>query len=121
MTMWMMNTGHVGGGPADTQSGRGLKIEIHHSSAMLEALIGNTIVWTRDPDFGYDVVDVDAPANRDLLRRVPAEILQPHRLFEAQRREAEYAQWARHMKAERRAFLRKHDVEPSIIAAVALE
>lgn len=117
--MWMMNTGYVGGDGRSVKSGEGLKIKIPHSSAMLEALISGGIKWTQDPDFGYDVVDVEAEENRALLERVPAEILQPRRLFEATGTVEVYDAWVARMKQERTAFLQKYDVPNEIIEAVS--
>ncbi len=119
-TMWMMNTGYVGGAQSDVAADRALKVKIRHSSAMLEALIENKIKWTRDPDFGYEVVDVDAVENRALLHTVPAEILQPRRFFQRTGRMTEYQAWVTKMKQERAAFLRKHHVEDAIVNAVAV-
>lgn len=118
-TMWLMNTGYVGGSATDVAHGKGMKVRIPHSSAMLEALIAGNIKWTRDPDFGYDVVDVEAAENADLLAKVPADILQPRRYFESHGRLDEYQQWVEKMKAERRAFLRKHQCDEGIVEAVA--
>lgn len=118
-TMWMMNTGFVGGDARDVKAGKALKVKIAHSSAMLEALIGGKVVWKRDPDFGYEIVDVDAPANKDLLAKVPAEILEPRRHFEAQGNTPLYRTWVAKMKTERRAFLEKYDVDAAIVRTVA--
>lgn len=117
-TMWLMNTGYVGGDASDIASGRAHKVKIRHSSALLEAMLCGEIAWTVDPDFGYEVVDVDAPQNAALLELVPAEILQPRRLYERTGRMDEYRSWVARMKAERRAFLESFDVAPAIIAAV---
>jgi phosphoenolpyruvate carboxykinase (ATP) len=117
-TMWLMNTGYIGGDARDEALGRALKVKIRHSSALLEALLGGQIVWTVDPDFGYEVVDVEAPQNAALLERVPAEILQPRRFFEGAKRMDEYRDWVVRMKQERRAFLEKYDVSPAIVEAV---
>ena len=119
-TMWLMNTGFVGGGKPEVEAGDALKVKIPHSSAMLEALISETIKWTQDPDFGYDVVDVDAEENKELVSKVPVEILQPRRFFEAKQRMDEYEAWAKQMKEERQAFLRKHDVDAEIVDSVAI-
>ena len=114
----MMNTGYVAGDGRSVKSGDGLKIKIPHSSAMLEAMISDSIKWTKDPDFGYEVVDVEAEENRELLDRVPAEILQPRRLFEANGALGKYEEWVQRMKEERTMFLRKFDVPETIISAV---
>ena len=115
--MWLMNTGYVGGDARSVQVGVGLKVKIRHSSAMLEALLKEEIAWTTDPDFGYEVVDVDHPDNASLLEKVPVEILSPARLFAAAGRGDDYQAWVSRMKEERRAFLEKFAVEADIIAA----
>lgn len=117
-TMWLMNTGYVGGDAGGIESGAALKVKIRHSSAMLEAMLGGEVVWTVDPDFGYEVVDVEAPQNAALLDKVPAEILQPRRFFEKAGRMNEYTHWVERMKAERKQFLEKYAVAPDIVAAV---
>jgi ATP-dependent phosphoenolpyruvate carboxykinase len=82
---------------------------------MLEALLRGNIKWKKDPDFGYEIVDVDAPENAALLEQVPAEILEPRRFFESRGRDADYRQWVEHMKHSRREFLRKFQVSDAII------
>ncbi len=119
-TMWLMNTGYIGGSVKEVEAGEAHKVKIRHSSAMLEALIGGNITWTKDPDFGYEVVDVDAPQNKDLVAKVPVELLQPRRFFEAKGRMDEYESWVSQMKTERKAFLREHDVDDAIVNAVSL-
>ena len=116
--MWLMNTGFVGGDAADVKSGQALKVKIRHSSAMLEALLAGTIAWTRDPDFGYEVVDIDHPDNEKLLEKVPAEILRPVKLYQAQGRESEYEAWVTAMKSQRKEFLKKFGVAGEIVDAV---
>jgi phosphoenolpyruvate carboxykinase (ATP) len=118
VTMWLMNTGFIAGGKAEVDEGTALKIKIAHSSAMLEALLAESVTWKRDPDFGYEIVDVDAPENAALVEKVPAEILEPRRFFEKQGRMAVYNAWVDKMKTERRAFLEKYNVEKVIIDAV---
>ncbi len=118
-TMWLMNTGYVGGSAKTVKEGNGLKVKIPHSSAMLQALIGEDIKWTVDPDFGYEVVDVEAQENAELLAKVPAEILQPRRWFETNGKMDIYESWVARMKQERRAFLERYEVDPKIVSAVA--
>ncbi len=119
VTMWLMNTGYVGGEANDAKNNKALNIKIHYSSAMLEALLSDTIKWKKDPDFGYEIVDVDAPENADLVSKVPAEILNP-RLFFAQRgREPDYDTWVEHMKEARREFLQRFSVAEPIIQAIS--
>jgi phosphoenolpyruvate carboxykinase (ATP) len=115
---WAMNTGWVGGDALDVKAGKALKVKIRHSSAMLEAMLSGTITWKRDPDFGYEIVDVDDPANAPLLAKVPAEILNPVLFFSKAGRMDEYRAWVEKMLRERREFLEKYDVDPVIVRAV---
>ncbi|MGB5348917.1 MAG: phosphoenolpyruvate carboxykinase (ATP) [Polyangiales bacterium] len=119
VTMWLMNTGYIGGEANDVKEGKALNIKIMHSSAMLEALLSEKITWKKDPDFGYEIVDVDAPENAKLVEKVPAEILNPQRFYDARGRHSDYAQWVSHMKEARTEFLKKFDVADAIIAATA--
>lgn len=118
LVAWMMNTGYVGGDALDEKAGRALKVKIRHSSAMLEAMLRDAIKWIEDPDFGYLIVDVNAPENSELLEKVPAEILQPKLLFEKQGRLDEYREWVERMKKERKEFLESLGTDPEIIKAV---
>jgi ATP-dependent phosphoenolpyruvate carboxykinase len=113
-----MNTGYIGGDAHDEARGDALKVKIRHSSAMLEALLAGTIAWTIDPEFGYEIVDVDHPANADLVAKVPVEILQPKRYYAAKGRMAEYDAWVAQMMKERKSFLQKFAVPGEIIDAV---
>ena len=115
--LWMMNTGYVGGDADSVKDDVGFKVKIRHSSAMLEALLTDHVVWVRDPDFGYLVVDVDHPANADLVAKVPLAILSPRSHYEATGKKAVYDAWVTEMKAGRAAFLRKYGVDEDIIAA----
>ena len=119
VTMWLMNTGYIGGEANDAKENKALNIKIRHSSAMLEALLSETIKWKKDPDFGYEIVDVDAPENADLVSKVPAEILDPRRFFDGRGRHSDYEQWVSHMKEARTDFLKKFDVADAIVAAIA--
>jgi phosphoenolpyruvate carboxykinase (ATP) len=114
---WLMNTGYIGGTARDVKEGTALKVKIAHSSAMLEALLGDNVTWKRDPDFGYEIVDVDAKANAALVTKVPAEILEPRRFFERTGRMDEYRAWVDAMKSQRRDFLQKYEVAPAIVQA----
>lgn len=116
--MWLMNTGYVAGDGHSVERGEGYKVKIRHSSAILEALLSGEVAWTKDPDFGYDVVDVDHPQNKDLLEKVPAELLQPRRVFEAKGQNETYQNWVNHLHEERTKFLRSYDVDPKIVNAV---
>lgn len=116
--VWMMNTGYVGGEARDVKNGAALKIKIKHSSAMLEALLSDSIAWTKDEDFGYEVVDLESPQNAELLKSVPVEILRPKVFFENRGRLDEYQAWVGRMNDERRTFLRQYEVDPTIVSAV---
>jgi phosphoenolpyruvate carboxykinase (ATP) len=115
---WLMNTGYIGGDQKDEEKGKALKVKIPHSSAMLQAMLSGKIKWRKDPDFGYDIVDVDAPENAELLKKVPKEILNPKIYYESKGRTAEYAAWVEKMKKEREEFLNKFNVDPNIVKAV---
>jgi phosphoenolpyruvate carboxykinase (ATP) len=117
VTMWLMNTGYVGGDAKSIEAGTALKVKIRHSSAMLEALLGAKIVWTMDADFGYEIVDVEHSANAALVAAVGIDILNPARFYERQGRRDEYRAWVATMKAGRREFLESYDVDADIIEA----
>ena len=115
---WMMNTGYVGGDALDEKEGRALKVKIKHSSTMLEYMFLDEIKWVEDPDFGYEIVDINHPANKELMDKVPPEILNPRLFYEKTGRLNEYREWVQKMKKEREEFLRKHGVKEKIIKAV---
>jgi phosphoenolpyruvate carboxykinase (ATP) len=115
---WLMNTGYVGGDQKDEEKGKALKVKISHSSAMLEAMLSAKIEWKKDPDFGYEIVDVDAKENAELVKKVPKEVLNPKLFFEKKGRIDEYKAWVENMKKEREAFLNKFNVDKKIVDAV---
>jgi hypothetical protein len=110
-----MNTGIVGGNADDEHA---LKVKIRHSSAMLEAMFAESIVWSRDPDFDYEVVDLDAPENAELLAAVPAHILRPDVYYAQTGRLSIYRNEVATRHQERAAFLNSFNVEQRIINAV---
>lgn len=116
---WLMNTGYVGGNAKDEAQGKALKVKIPHSSAMLEAMLSGKIKWIIDPDFGYQIVDVNAKENAELLKKVPKEILNPKIFFEKSGRGADYRAWVERMKKEREEFLNKFNVDKNIVDAVS--
>jgi phosphoenolpyruvate carboxykinase (ATP) len=118
LQLWLMNTGYVGGDDRDVKSGRGYKVKIKHSSLMLEALLKDEIVWKEDPDFHYLIVDVESPANRNLLEAVPREILNPRLFFEKNDQIKGYQEWVETIKTERREFLRSTAVDEEIVREV---
>ncbi|HEY3022519.1 MAG TPA: phosphoenolpyruvate carboxykinase (ATP), partial [Actinomycetota bacterium] len=107
--VFLLNTGRVGGREDDERS---KKVKIPHSSAVVRAIAEGTIAWTEDPDFGYLVAEA-VPGIDD------PELLQPRRLYERQRRQAEYADMVTRFKAERRAHLLGFpELSKGIVAAV---
>lgn len=118
LQLWLMNTGYVGGDQKDVDAGNALKVKIRHSSAMLEALLAERIVWRMDPDFGYEIVDVAAPGNRPLLEKVPEEILNPVLFYQRRERLEQYLQWVEWIKEDRRAYLLKLGVDDKILCQV---
>jgi phosphoenolpyruvate carboxykinase (ATP) len=116
--LWMMNTGFVGGSVKEVAAGNAHKVKIRHSSAMLEALLEGNVTWKQDPDFGYMVVDVEAPENADLIEKVPVEILNPIIFYKNNDRMGEYTEWVGEMKSQRGDFLRGYNVDEKIISAV---
>ena len=119
VSMWLMNTGYVGGDARDVEEGGALKVKIRHSSAMLEALLAGTIVWKRDLDFGYNIVDVEASENAALVAAVGEDILEPKRFYAKNNRMEEYVAWVSRMKNERKSFLESYSVDSDIVTATA--
>ena len=108
---FMMNTGWVGGDDQDEAAGRALKVKIRHSSAILQALSDGTIEWVADEDFGYEIAK-EIPG-------VPAEILNPKLLYQAQGRMNEYTDWVTRLRVDRRAYLEGFvGINPEIVKAV---
>jgi len=107
MEVYLMNTGRVGGKEDDERS---KKIKIPVSSAIVKAIAEETIKWSDDGDFGYEVAQ-DVPGVDDV------ELLQPHRLYERQGRMEEYAGFIQRFKAERAAELAKYPLLSNEIAA----
>ena len=64
---FVLNTGRVGGGDEHPGS---KKVTIPHSSAIVQGIVEDTIEWTEDPDFGFEVAAA-IPGVDDI------EILQP--------------------------------------------
>jgi len=93
--VFVLNTGRVGGG--DDHEGS-KKVTIPISSAIVQAIVEETIEWVPDTDFGYEIAQavpgVDDP-----------EILQPRRLYTRQGRTGEYDAMVDRMKRERREYL----------------
>jgi phosphoenolpyruvate carboxykinase (ATP) len=95
LRVFVLNTGRVGGG--DDHEGS-KKVTIPYSSAIVQAIVEDTITWTPDPDFGYEVAEA-------VPRVDDTEILQPRRLYDRQGRGTEYDALVARMKRERREYL----------------
>lgn len=109
LEVFVMSTGRVGGGEDDPQS---KKVEIRHSSAVVQGIAEGTITWKEDPDFGYSIA-ADVPGIDD------AELLQPRLLYERQGRTGEYDEVVARLTEERRAYLRSFPgLDPSIVEAL---
>ena len=108
--VYLMNTGSVGG----KEGAEGAKkVKIPHSSAVVKAVAEQTIKWTGDDDFGYEVAD-EVPGIED------PELLQPRRLYERERRMDEYMRIVGRLKGERAETLAKYPhLTDEIGAAVA--
>ena len=95
LKVFVLNTGRVGGG--DDHEGS-KKVSIPYSSAIVQAIVEDTITWTSDPDFGYEIAEsvpgVDDP-----------EILQPRKLYARHGRMEEYNVMVARLKRERREYL----------------
>ena len=91
----LMNTGCVGGTADDPRS---IKVKIAHSSALIEALLSNSIEWKEDPDFHYQIA-------ASLVSGCLLEITQPEVLYRNQGRLQEYQQILSSLKKSRKSYL----------------
>jgi phosphoenolpyruvate carboxykinase (ATP) len=90
----VLNTGRIGGKDDELSK----KVTIPYSSAIVQAIVEDTIEWVTDPDFGYEVA-ASLPGVDD------AEILQPRLLYARQGRQEEYDALVARLKKERREYL----------------
>lgn len=90
---YVLNTGRVGG-----EGEHSRKVEIADSSAIVQAIVEDTVDWRTDEDFGYEVArsvpGIDDPG-----------VLQPRRLYEQQNRVGEYEAMVARLKKERVEYL----------------
>ncbi len=96
--VYLMNTGWVGGEEADVESGRAKKVKIPHSSAVVKAIAEDSITFTEDPDFGYEIATAVPDFDDE-------ELLQPRKLYERQGRGNEYRAQVERLKKERSEYL----------------
>ncbi len=107
--VYLMSTGRVGG---DEHDDRSKKVEIRHSSAVVQAIVEGSITWKEDPDFGY-LIATDVPGFDDV------ELLQPRLLYERQGRTQEYDAIVAQLTRERREYLRSFPgLDISIVKAL---
>jgi phosphoenolpyruvate carboxykinase (ATP) len=95
MKVFVLNTGRVGGGEEHEGS---KKVTIPYSSAIVQGIVEDTITWTSDPDFGYEIAE-SVPGVSD------PEILQPRKLYARHGRMEEYNVMVARLKRERREYL----------------
>ena len=109
LKVFVLNTGRVGG----TDDAQSKKVTIPYSSAIVQAIVEDTVKWVTDPDFGYEIA-ASLPGVDD------AEILQPRRLYDRQGRLAEYDGMVARLKRERREYLGSFpSLDEAIVKAVA--
>jgi phosphoenolpyruvate carboxykinase (ATP) len=110
LEVYLLNTGRVGG-PEDDETSK--KVQIKHSSAIVEGIAEGTIEWETDPDFGYQVAGA-VPGIDD------GEVLQPRKLYERLGRSEEYRAQVERLKSERAEFLGQFaSLSPEIVAAAS--
>ena len=106
--VFLLNTGRVGGPESDERS---KKVGIPHSSAVVKAIAEDTISWTDDDDFGYQVAE-SVPGIDDI------ELLRPRTLYEREGRTEEYRALVDRFRSERLEFLKGFpDLDEVIIKA----
>ncbi len=94
LRVFVLNTGRVGG----TDEATSKKVTIPYSSAIVQAIVEDTIEWVPDADFGYEVA-ASVPGVDDV------EILQPRLLYARQGRQHEYDAMVARLKKERKEYL----------------
>jgi phosphoenolpyruvate carboxykinase (ATP) len=106
---FVLNTGRVGGGDGHPDS---KKVTIPFSSAIVQGIVEDTIEWTADPDFGYEIA-TSVPGVDDV------EILQPRRLYERTGRTQEYDAAVERLKRERTEYLASFEgLDASIVKSI---
>jgi phosphoenolpyruvate carboxykinase (ATP) len=100
LDVYLMNTGRVGGSE-DVEGSE--KVRIKHSSAIVKGIAEDTIEWTDDPDFGYQVA-----ARVPGIEESDSAVLRPRELYESQGRGDDYAKIVDTLKGERVEYLKKY-------------
>lgn len=111
MEVYLMNTGRVGG---TDETAHSKKVKIPHSSAVVKGIAEGTILWTTDPDFGYQVAKhVPGVEGEDI------ELLQPRLLYERCGRTDEYQRFVARIKQERQEYFKRFPgLDPAIVGAL---
>lgn len=111
LEVYLLNTGRVGGDAADDRS---RKVEIRHSSAIVQAIAEGSISWEEDRDFGYEIA-----SSVPRMDAGDVELLQPRRRYEKQGRMQEYHRIVERIRSDRLEYLRSWPgLEQEIIEAV---
>lgn len=101
---FVLNTGRVGGEGEDSK-----KVRIQDSSAIVQAIVEDTVTWEVDADFGYEVA-ASVPGVDDL------ELLQPRRMYARQDRVEEYESTTARLKKERVEYLSGYEaLDPRVL------
>ena len=109
LEVYLMNTGSVGGPDGGDHS---KKVRIADSSAIVAGIVGRTIEWVTDPDFGYDVAE-SVPGMDD------PDLLQPRKYYEVHNRGKEYRNTVDNLTMERRKYLASFPgLSDSIVTAI---
>jgi phosphoenolpyruvate carboxykinase (ATP) len=103
---FLVNTGRVGGPDGDD---RAKPVRVEHARAILAAIAAGSIEWELDPDFGW-LTATAVPGVDD------AELLQPRRLYQRQRRQVDHRRQVHLVHAAHAAYLASF---PGLDAAVA--
>jgi phosphoenolpyruvate carboxykinase (ATP) len=93
--VFLLNTGRVGGPRGDD---RAKSVRVGHARAILAAIAAGSIEWEPDPDFGW-LTATAVPGLDD------AELLQPRRLYERQRRSGDHRRQVQLVHAAHAAYL----------------
>ncbi len=107
---YLLKTGRVGG----SHPNGSIELREGHAAAILNAVLGGTIEWEQDPDFGYRVAtEVPGIEGRDRF------LLVPRFLYARTERVYEYAAVVPQRKAERVARLSALEgIDAAIVDAV---
>jgi phosphoenolpyruvate carboxykinase (ATP) len=106
---FLLNTGRVGGPAGDA---RARPILAEHSRAILAAAAAGSIGWEHDPDFGW-LTAASVPGLDD------AELLQPRRLYERQRRPGDHRHQVELLLAAQAAYLATFPgLDPAVAASL---